>query len=589
MQRKWINRKELNNEEILNISQKYGVPPMVAAVLLKRDIKDIDNFLDPVNGKMYNPLLLKDISKACNIIKTAITQNEKICVVNDYDVDGVTSGVIMKEAINDCGGDVIVCTPDRNIDGYGISYRIIDFAKDSGCTLIVTTDNGISASKQIAYAKEQGIKVIVTDHHEVPFKEVNGKKTYILPEADAVIDPKQEGCTYPFKEICGAVVAYKVSEVLFDLFDLPSLKKKSFLDRFMELACIGSICDVMPLIDENRTIVIKGLELLKTSSWIGLRQLFKEMSINPAEISSYNIGFHIGPCINSVSRMTGSAEKAMSLFFEKDHLKAGKIAFELKGINDERKNICNQEEQRALEIAKFTITPGARFITLYIPNSHPSLMGIIAGRILEIYSRPVICLTDDKEYGMLKGSGRSIKGCNLYELLSNHSELFEKFGGHELAAGLSVKSDNLTEMITSLDEDTDIIEPEPLLIDIFINLKLLNKDIITSFNVFGPYGEGNPPIMFASENLKLTHLMRIGKNKEFIRMSLTDGEELYEAVYFGNADEFDAYYRNKYGTEIVEGLYNGLAKDVFADIVFSPSVNYYKGEENISINVKYFR
>lgn len=576
----WINRKEINIEDAKKCSEEYDCSLEVATVLLKRDL-NIEEFTSLLE---HSPYLLKDITEGVEIISNAIRNNERIVVVNDYDVDGATSGFIMFEGIRRCGGIVSVISPDRVIDGYGISNRIIDRAKEIGAKLIVTTDNGISAIEQVDYAKSLGLKVVITDHHEIPYEEnTDGTKTYLIPNADAVINPKQVDDEYPYKEICGALVAFKVIQVLIREFIYDDEEISRMLDRYRELVCLGTVCDVMALENENRTFVKDGLRLLKRSSFIGLRALINELKINSEKLSSYTIGYQIGPCINATSRMTGSIKLALKLFSTEDTNEAQTLAKKIVELNEERKEICRESEEQVKEDNSYLED---KVIILYIPNQNPALMGIIAGDITEEYNKPCVCLTDDKE-GILKGSGRSIKGYNMFEYFSKHKDLFVKFGGHEGAIGLSINKDNVDTLRKALNEDVKELNNDifikNVLIDLFVDMEDVRLSTIKELETLEPFGEKNPPVVMCQLNIKLTGLKRMGSNNNCLRLIFeNENGGHYEAVMFNRVDELDSLIKEKYSEDILNALYDisRLSNEsVNISVLYKASINSYKGTE----------
>lgn len=590
--REWINRGEINTEELYKIAAEYSFSLPFSAILQKRNI-NIKNLLN--DNLMYSPYMLPDMDKAINIILEKIKSEKKakIAIVNDYDVDGATSGVILKEALDYMGADSFIITPNRDIDGYGISIRIIDEVINNGCNFIITTDNGISATEQIKYAKDKGITVIITDHHEVPF-EINemGNRVEILPNADAIIDQKRNISNYPFRDICGAMIAYKVAEVL--IGTIPAIhpeEKERLINRWSELAGIGTICDVMPLVSENRTIVKKAIELIKNgSSYIGIRQLIKVQCIDVSKFNAYNIGFGIGPCINACGRMTGSVDLAIALLLEKNSIKAEKLANEVKQLNDERKKLSLKAEEEALNMVE-SMASNIGIYILYMKNSSPHIMGIVAGRIKEATGHPCICLTDDKD-DILKGSGRSVDGYNMFEKLSMHKELYESFGGHELAAGISFKKKNLEEITRLLNDDIKDIDPEVFIkktqVDLYIDFDKISKEFINEINTLEPFGTDNPKPILAITDTVITKISRMGANKNYIKLQLEKNNNKFDAVHFGNAELFDEAIKGKYGEAALKELYAGKTV-VNMDFLYSPSINVWNNKESIQFLINDYR
>jgi single-stranded-DNA-specific exonuclease len=588
----WENRGKLDIPGLYQISNEYGFSLPFSAILQKRKI-NIQEFMD--NDFMYSPLLLPDIKKAADIITDRIKREKKvkIAVVNDYDVDGATSGVIMKEILDYLGADAFIITPNRDIDGYGISFRIIDEIIKAGCNFIITTDNGIAAKDQTDYAKGKGITVIVTDHHEVPFYyNEGGQKIEILPNADAIIDPKRAVSQYPFKEICGAMVAYKLAGVLLD--GVPGLHPEEYerlMNRWCELAGIGTVCDVMPLVSENRTVVKKAIDLIKQgSSFIGIRQLIKAQSLNLEKFNAGNIGFGIGPCINACGRMTGSVDLATALLLEKDFAKASKYAEKMKKLNDERKKLSAECEKEALEMAGGMAEDTGIYI-IYLPDKSPHIMGIVAGRIKEATGHPCICVTDSED-GILKGSGRSVPGYNMFERMSKIKELYETFGGHELAVGISFKKDRLKKITGLLNEDMKDIPKETFAIktqvDLFMDMQKVTMGLLSEIDTLEPSGNGNEGVVFGKKDITVEKLSRMGADKNYIKMQLKEGDSRIEAVYFGNAEQFDHTFLKKYGQAALDNIYKGIG-NFKMDFLYRPSVNTWNGRTSIQYIIRDYR
>ena len=624
----WEDRQKLNKESMLEIARENNIPLELAAILQKRGITigESQTFLNPMIMSEYSPKLLKDIETGCRLVKQEILKHKRykktidnvsiddvdkidncslntevkpsICIVNDYDVDGATSGTIMLEAINACGGNAFIISPDRIIDGYGISKRIIDEAIKRGSKFIITTDNGIAATEQIQYARDNGMTVVVTDHHEVPFVEEDGKKRYILPNANAIINPKQPECQYPFKDICGAVVAYKFAETLIDDFMITGSEKAIYMDRWCEMAALGTVCDVMPLVDENRHIVAKGLEIMRRgSSYIGIRQLIKEQRIDTSKLSSYHFGFMIGPCINATGRMTGSVDLAMSLLLEKDHIKAKSIAKELVTINEKRKNDSATDEKKALEIVKNM--EEQKIYVIHIPNSNPAIMGIIAGRIKEYTGHPCLCLTETGENidgdEILKGSGRSVSGYNMFDMISRRRDMCIAFGGHELAAGITIKKSMLKSFTETINNDFECDESvfyKKTLVDLFMEIGRITEPVVNSISLLEPFGNGNPKVIFASMDTTVIKATRVGTTKDYLRLTILDtvNNKIQDAMYFGEANEFDRYIDEKYGEGASDKLYRSCTNnEMKLDLCYSPRMNTWNGVTTVEYTITSYK
>ena len=593
-ERKWEDRKKLNIKDVKEFALNHNCSEDIATIFLKRGF-DYDKFTAMVENFPYT---LKDACTGVSIISEAIRNNEKIIIVNDYDVDGATSGFIMYECIKLCGGDVSVISPNRIIDGYGISKRIIDKAKEKEAKLIVTTDNGISAMEQIKYAKSLGFKVVITDHHEIPFTEnEDGTKNYIIPPADAVINPKQIDCEYPFKEICGALVAYKVATLLMKEFIYDESKADYMIRRYKELACLGTICDVMPLEDENRTMVIDGLRLLKKTSFIGLKKLMEILNINVEKLSAYNIGYQIGPCINAVSRMTGSITLAMHLFDIENEKQAEKLANVIIDLNEKRKEDCKDIENSLDEKIKELEQKGDNIILLYIPKKNPAIMGIIAGRITEELNKPCVCFTDTENSEIIKGSGRSITGYDMFNEFSKYKELYETFGGHEGAIGISIQKKNLDKICETLNENAKKLNKnmfiKSTLVDLYKNADDVNLSFAKDLQGLEPFGEKNPPVVICQENARLTQIVRMGSEKKYARLTfINDRGGYYEAVMFNKVDDLDSLIKEKYSEDTLNTIYekNTLnRKEISISFLYKASINSYRGEDKPQCIITDFR
>ena len=579
MTKKWINRGELNNGQVIADAKAYKITPEFAAILYKRGL-DYNDLVSP-SPSVAPSGLLKDMEKGVDIVYEGIKAGRKFCVVNDYDVDGITSGTIMDEAIRISGGESFILTPSRVIDGYGISKRIVEVAVLRGAEIIVTTDNGIAATEAISFAKEQGITVVITDHHEVP-KAEDGCD--FLPPADAIIDPKQQECNYPFKDICGAEVALKFAVLLLAKANVEKTVSSKSLRRFTEMAAIGTVCDVMPLVKENRALVKAGLELLSKSQIVGLRQLMKQKAIDTDNLSAYSIGFGIGPCINSMSRMNDDTETPLKLLSEKDYLKADSIAKAMVKVNDNRQKDQEYAKEEALRILNESGSNNIDII--YIENGNPALMGIVAGKIKDITGHPTVCVTDDAE-GILKGSGRSTDNYNMFEMFSLHKNLYEKFGGHAGAIGISFKKDNLRDIVKLLNEDAkDYTFVPEIIVDLFLPMSDVKESFVKELELLEPIGHGNPEVVLCDDHSLLTGLSYIGKDKQYLKLCFDNNGKTTEAVYFGDNKTFLDYLTSTFGETPVEELFQTpCTTRVPLSILYSPSINVWNGNTSISFKI----
>ncbi len=547
------------------IGKKYDIDPVIARILRNRDVledKEIETYLKGDLNKMHSPYLLKDMEKAVHIITDAIAGKKKIRVIGDYDADGICSSYILKEGLGLLNADVDVRVPNRIRDGYGLNESMIEDAYKDGIDMVITCDNGIAASSAIALANSLSMTVVVTDHHEVPFvMNESGDKEYQIPPAYAVINPKQEDCKYPFPGICGAVVAYKLIQALFEKRDLEIPKV------FLEMAAFATICDVMELRDENRIIVKQGLLSMKQTKNIGLKALLQVCEIKAENISPYHIGFVCGPCFNATGRLD-IADRAVELLCTRDFGDAVLIARDLKELNEQRKSMTMQGVKQAEEYIKQHSIEKDDVLVIYLPDCHESIAGIIAGRIKDVYYRPTIVLTNAEEG--VKGSGRSIEVYDMYESLSACKEYFIKFGGHKMAAGLSLKEENIEPLRAKLNKESHLKEDdfeEKILIDVPMPISYVTEKLIRQLELLEPFGEGNQKPVFAQKGITVLAENRFGKEKNVGKYRITDGFCEREMVYFGDLDAFSEFYKSQ------EKI----------SIVYYPTINEYRNEKKIQI------
>ncbi|MFL0165399.1 single-stranded-DNA-specific exonuclease RecJ [Candidatus Clostridium helianthi] len=572
------------------ISKKYALSELVSRLIVNRNIVSdemIRSYINPDFDKFHEAREMKDLEKSVDILHEKIKSQNKIRIVGDYDVDGVISIYILYSALKRCNANVDYEIPDRIKDGYGINMNIIRQAKEDGVDTILTCDNGISAIDQIKYAKELGITVIVTDHHDIPFVEKeNNVREFISLSADAVVNPKQSECNYKFKQLCGAGVAFKLVEVLYDAFNID--KKECY--KFIEFLAIATVCDVVDLVDENRIFVKKGLELINSTTNLGLQELIRECELTEKTLSVYHLGFIIGPCINASGRLD-SAKRGLELLLSDDEEEAVRLAKELVKLNEERKDMTMKGVEAAVEIIEKSGMINDKVFVIYIPDIHESLAGIIAGRIKEKYNVPTLVITK-AEHGV-KGSGRSIEEYNMFEELIKCKDLLEKFGGHPMAAGFSLKEENIDEFRRRLNENT-VLKDEDLLrkvtIDSVLPLDTINYDVINDLERLEPFGKSNSKPLFAEKNINLLRATILGKNRNVLKLKLkTRMNKALDAIYFGDIEKFEEEVSNKYGNEELQKLYNGEYNHVNLDLVFYPSINEYNGNTTIQIVVQNYR
>ena len=555
------------------IAEKYQISPIIARLMRNREVigdEAIDFYLNGTVEDLYDGLLMKDMDRAVDILKEKIEEGKKIRVIGDYDIDGVNATYILQQGLAGLGADVDTDIPDRIKDGYGLNQMLIDRALEDDVDTIITCDNGIAAMSEIAYGKENGMTIVVTDHHEVPYLEENGEKKYLLPPADAVVDPHRADCEYPFKGLCGAAVAYKLVEVLYRVSGKPEQEVEHLQESLMENVAIATIGDVMDLVGENRVFVKKGLELLKTTKNEGLHALMQCTGVDTANLNTYHIGFVIGPCINAGGRLD-TAKRALELLNASNRREAVTLAADLKELNDSRKEMTEEGVEEAVRQIESSSWKDDQVLVVYLPECHESIAGIIAGRIKERYYRPTFVLTKG-ETGV-KGSGRSIEAYDMFAEMSRCRELFTKFGGHKLAAGLSLEEENVEVFRKRINELADLTE-EDLQMKVSIDMRLpfpyINEELIHELKILEPFGKGNGKPLFAESKLRVIQPRIFGKNRNVLKCRLEDqqGNQM-EAVYFGE----------------VEDCLRQMEKKQIMSFTYYPSINEYMGRRTIQLTI----
>ena len=555
------------------IGKAYSIDKVIARVIRNRDVvgeENIRRYLYGTKEDMYDPYLLKDMEKAVAILKEKIFLKKKIRIIGDYDIDGVSSIYILLTAFQKCGALVDGEIPHRIKDGYGINEGLIQDAYQAGVDTIVTCDNGIAAESQIAYAKSLGMTVIITDHHDVPYEEKEGKKQYILPPADAVLNPKQEDCSYPFHGLCGAAVAYKLVLGLYQVF---GKAKEEAEEEFLEIVAMATIGDVMDLQDENRIIVKEGLKRLRKTKNKGLRSLMAVCRIKPEMISSYHIGFIIGPCLNAGGRLD-TAKRALALLQAEEKEEADNLAGELKALNESRKKMTADGVELAVQKLENSGRKDDKVLVVYLPDCHESLAGIIAGRLRERYYKPVFVLTKGEEW--IKGSGRSIEGYSMFDELVKSKEYLVKFGGHPMAAGLSLKEEDIEPFRISLNQKQQMTEEdftEKIWIDTRLPFGYITEELVEQFALLMPFGKGNEKPVFAERHVKLLHRQVLGAKRNVVRMLLESDNVRLEGVWFGEGDLF---------LEETEGV-------EYMSILFLPEINTFRGNQTLQLRISEYR
>lgn len=584
MREKWMLRTK--KADFNEIGRKFKVDPLIARLIRNRDIvleEDIKKYLYGNKEDMYSPYLLKDMEKAVSILEEKIKNQSKIRIISDYDVDGVISNYVLYRGLQEIGADVDYKIPDRINDGYGINERMVMKAVEDGIDTILTCDNGIAAVNQIALAKENGLTVIITDHHDVPFIMQEGSKIEQLPKADAVINPKQKECSYPFDKICGATVAYKLIQALYE-------KRGLEHDFYLEYLAIATVCDVVDLTDENRIIVKEGLKLLNATKNLGIKALIGENFKEKPELNAYHLGFIIGPCVNAAGRLEHAGE-GLSLLLAKDEEEAMDKARHLKILNDERKSLTEQGVEKAIELVETTKIKDDKVLVIYLTDCHESLAGIIAGRIREKYNKPVIVLTRSKEG--VKGSGRSIDEYSMFEKLSECRDYLDKFGGHPMAAGLSLKEENIDSFRKALNDNSGLTE-ENLIKKVYIDIKMpfyyISEHIIHQIECLEPFGKANEKPVFAESDVKITEARILGENKNVLKLKLaTDAGGTIEGICFKNTmEELLNQIKEKYGMDEVDKMFERRENAVRLRIIYYPSINSYKGKKTLQVTINNF-
>ena len=571
------------------IGKKYQISPRLACLIRNRDVigeEAVDRYLNGTISDLYDGMLMKDMDKAIDILKEKILEDKKIRVIGDYDIDGVNATYILLEGLERLGADVDSDIPDRISDGYGLNRHLVERAYEAGVDTLITCDNGIAAADEIAYGKEMGMTVIVTDHHEVPFDEQDGEKRYRIPPADAVMDPKQSDCLYPFKGLCGAAVAYKLMEALWESMG----KDSADLDDLIENVAIATIGDVMDLEDENRIFVKEGLQMLRRTKNPGLKALIECTGIDKNSLNSYHIGFVLGPCINASGRLD-TAKRALELLRAGTQKEADILAGDLKALNDSRKDMTEEAVKQAEEQVETTTISKDKVLVVYLPDCHESLAGIVAGRIRENYYKPVFVLTDAEEG--VKGSGRSIDGYHMYEELNKCKELLTKFGGHRLAAGLSLPKENVGKFREMLNKNCTLTEEEmkeKVTIDMEMPFGCVTEGLVKELELLEPFGKGNTKPVFAARDVTLLGARILGKNRNVLKLQVQDVNGCrIEAMLFHHADDFLGKLEEQYGKTEVEALLKGRGRQIRISMTYYPDINEYMGKKTPQIVVTHYR
>ena len=577
MEKWFVSAKRADFQEI---GRKFGIDAVTARLIRNRDVVGDEAVWEYLYGSrkdLYAPQLMKDCRKTAEILKEKIAEKKKIRVIGDYDIEGVNATCILYKGLIRCGAEADVEIPDRMKDGYGLNKNLIQYAYEEGIDTILTCDNGIAAVDEIAEAKRLGMTVLITDHHELQER---------IPAADAIVNPKQPECTYPYKSLCGAAVAYKLMICLYELCGIPVEET----DAFIEFAAIATVGDVMDLTGENRILVKEGLKMINQTSNRGLKALIRANGLEDAQISSYHIGFVLGPCINASGRLD-TAKRALELLLAEDDAVAEDLAYTLKELNDERKDMTQQGVAQAIELIEEGVLKEDKVLVVYLPDCHESLAGIIAGRIRERYHKPVFVLTDAADG--LKGSGRSIEAYNMFAEMSKCAELFTKFGGHPMAAGLSLPRENMEAFHKKINENSVLTEDDfipKVTIDVPMPISYITERLVEELGLLEPFGKGNTKPLFAEKSLNILSARILGKNRNVIKLQVLGAAgTVMEAMYFGDVERFQEYLREKFGHTETEKLFQGRENAVTLSLAYYPGINEFRGNRTLQIVIQSYQ
>lgn len=561
------------------IGEKFKINQVTARIIRNRDVieeEDIRKFLSGDVKDLYHPHLLKDGDYLVKILVQKIQEGKSIRIIGDYDIDGVMATYVLKTALDRCGAKTSLQIPDRIHDGYGLNQKLIEKAYEDGIDTILTCDNGIAAIDEIAYAKKLGMTVLVTDHHEIPFEEEDGVRVYKRSQADAIVNPHQKDCPYPYKELCGAAVAWKVVCLLYEHYGISSEETESFLEN-VAFATVG---DVMPLTGENRILVKEGIRRIHKTQNVGMRALIAQCGLEPWQIDAFHFGFVLGPCINASGRLD-TAKRALELFFQKNMAKAVQIANELVVLNEERKELTKEGVEEAIRFCEENGCEKDKVLVIYLPKVHESIAGIIAGRVREKYYKPTFVLTKGEDG--VKGSGRSIEEYSMYEEMCKCQELFTKFGGHPMAAGLSLPEENVDAFRRKINEKTSLTESDlipKVHIDVPMPMDYVTMDLVREFWVLAPFGKDNTKPVFADKGVQVKHMQIIGKNRNVLKLSLVTSQgKPVSGIFFGDIDGFLDYIEKKFGKN----------SNIVMSFVYYPKINTFRDVDTLQFEIQYYQ
>ncbi len=584
MKEKWV--VSAKKADFQAIGQHFGIDPVLARIMRNRDLTDLQEmnlYLHGTRADLNDPHLLKDADLAAEILREKIKEKKRIRIIGDYDIDGIQSTYILYCALRRLGADADFVIPDRILDGYGLNEHLVTRASQDGIDTILTCDNGISAIDQIHLAKSLGMTVVVTDHHEVPFTEVDGVRREKVCEADAVVNPKQQACHYPFKKLCGAAVAFKLVQVLYEVFGL----EVSEADCFIENAGFATVGDVMDLQGENRILVKLGLEMLNRTTNIGMKALILQNKLTMGAIKSHDIGFRIGPCLNASGRLD-TARLSLKLLLCESETEAAVLAEEIVELNESRKLLTMHAVEQAKEIAQQEEYVNDRVLVIFLPDCHESLAGIVAGRIREAYYRPTLVVTRS-EHGA-KGSGRSIESYSMYEELCKCEEYLTQFGGHPMAAGFSLKEADIDAFRRKLNEVCTLTEEElrpKVVIDVPMPISYITERLVNQLGCLEPFGKGNEKPVFADRNLVIERLRICGKEGRVFQMKVRNAAGVsMDAVYFGDAEDLLLPLAEKYGKVVAQDTLAGrCVHEAALHFTYYPEMDHYYETPRIKLRL----
>lgn len=571
------------------IGRRFGIDQVTARIIRNRDVIGEDAIAQYLNGSLKDLAdmhQMKDSDLLVNILTQKIQNGNRIRIIGDYDIDGVMSSYIWYRALLRCGADVDVAIPNRITDGYGLNLHLIEDAMESDVDTIITCDNGIAALEEIAYAKKHGMTVLVTDHHEIPYEEEGGQRRYPKSEADAIVNPHQKECAYPYKDLCGAGVAWNVVRILYEKMGVDEQEAFALLE-FVAFATVG---DVMPLTGENRILVREGLKRIHHTVNVGMKALIAQCGLMPEQIESYHFGFVLGPCINAAGRLD-TAKRALALFQTENEGKASLLANELVVLNEERKQMTADGVEEAKQLCEQAGYEKNPVLVLFLPDVHESIAGIIAGRIREYYGRPTFVLTRGEEG--IKGSGRSVEGYSMYEEMCQCSKLFTKFGGHPMAAGLTLPEENIDEFREQMNAHCPLtveqLQPK-VHIDVPMPVDYVTNTLVEEFCVLAPFGKDNPKPVFADRNLCISRMWTVGKNQNVLRLSLvSEHGSPVSGIYFGDIPAFEDYITEQFGAAELEKAKHGRENSIRLSFVYYPKINRYRDSESLQFEIQYYR